>query len=254
MGAGVGLNQTSSDSGGDNYNRPLIVNNTIVQNRGQKGGGIYSNYEKPPVVFNTIFWNNSGEIGPDLFNSNDQPMEIQYNNLDTTELYGNWRGETNVFYNPNLMEDMLHLNEGSDCCNAGVEFIILEDVTLFCPPVDIEGDSRPYNGTQVDIGADEFTSINVGLPEEYLCGQGSLSIYPNPFSKSAWVSYSITKSSFVRLEVFNMSGQMIEILINEIQNIGEYQIKLDVGTMPEGIYFCMLMTNQGAIIKKVIKF
>lgn len=49
--------------------------------------------------------------------------------------------------------------------------------------------------------------------------------YPNPFNPSTNIEYAITKKSPVRLTVYNIQGQTVAELVNEVQSPGSYNIK-----------------------------
>jgi photosystem II stability/assembly factor-like uncharacterized protein len=74
--------------------------------------------------------------------------------------------------------------------------------------------------------------------------------YPNPFNSSTKIAYSLSKNSFVKLTVFDISGKKINRLVNEIKNTGEHSVMWD-GTdlnnksVPSGVYFYVLKNDQG---------
>jgi len=74
--------------------------------------------------------------------------------------------------------------------------------------------------------------------------------YPNPFNSSTKIAYSLSKNSFVKLTVFDISGKKIKRLVNEIKNTGEHSVMWD-GTdlnnksVPSGVYFYVLKNDQG---------
>jgi len=54
----------------------------------------------------------------------------------------------------------------------------------------------------------------------------------------------LSKSKKVKLEVFNVRGQLVETLVNESQNIGNYEIDWNVERYPSGIYLLRLQTGK----------
>ena len=54
--------------------------------------------------------------------------------------------------------------------------------------------------------------------------------YPNPFNPSTIINFSIPESGFVTLNVFNILGQEIAELVNEIKSAGSYEVSFDAST------------------------
>ncbi|MBK9099018.1 MAG: choice-of-anchor B family protein [bacterium] len=74
--------------------------------------------------------------------------------------------------------------------------------------------------------------------------------YPNPFNPSTQIKFTIEKSGFVSLKIFNGIGQEISTLINEEKNAGTYKVTFNASDLPSGIYFARLISgNQTEIIK-----
>lgn len=64
--------------------------------------------------------------------------------------------------------------------------------------------------------------------------------FPNPFNPITTINYSLSKSSWVSLEIFDILGKKLKTLINEQENSGNYRIIFDASEFPSGIYFYTL--------------
>ena len=85
-------------------------------------------------------------------------------------------------------------------------------------------------------------------PDHYSLHQN----YPNPFNPATTIRFSIPRSSHVRLEIYNLSGQLIETLIDEERPIGVYEILWNAETSASGLYLCRLETAGFVEMKKLI--
>ena len=48
--------------------------------------------------------------------------------------------------------------------------------------------------------------------------------YPNPFNPSTTIRYSVKDPADVRIEIYNLKGQLVKTLVNEQQNTGHYTV------------------------------
>ncbi len=48
--------------------------------------------------------------------------------------------------------------------------------------------------------------------------------FPNPFNPSTTIRYNLNDSGFIRIEIFNIKGQMVNSLVNQYQTAGEKSI------------------------------
>ena len=79
----------------------------------------------------------------------------------------------------------------------------------------------------------------VGIEDEEIIGLSRFNLsqnYPNPFSQSTNISYSLKKSDFVSLKVYDFAGREIKTLINKFQEKGLYSVVFEGENLPDGIY------------------
>ncbi len=78
--------------------------------------------------------------------------------------------------------------------------------------------------------------------------------YPNPFSTSTTIAYQLPNKSKVRLEVFDMRGKKICVLINQKQEAGAYEVPFTTenSLLTEGIYLYKLTTDKSVLTKRMI--
>ncbi len=76
--------------------------------------------------------------------------------------------------------------------------------------------------------------------------------YPNPFNPSTKISFSITKSSFVKLSVYDMIGREVSVLISENKPAGNYEINFDASALSGGVYFYKVQTEGFTETKKML--
>jgi hypothetical protein len=85
-------------------------------------------------------------------------------------------------------------------------------------------------------------------------GDNSLNFYPNPFSHSAVIAYSIEEPGKVTIKIFNAVGQEVATLLNGVNKpAGYYSVSFfNAEGLRAGIYHCVLITNDKAFVRKLI--
>ncbi|RPH91987.1 MAG: T9SS C-terminal target domain-containing protein, partial [Calditrichaeota bacterium] len=77
--------------------------------------------------------------------------------------------------------------------------------------------------------------------------------YPNPFNPTTQITYSLPRTSEVKLQVFDMLGRDVATLVDGVQLQGEHTVSFQAGDLPSGIYFCKLQSgNQFTDMKKMM--
>jgi hypothetical protein len=67
--------------------------------------------------------------------------------------------------------------------------------------------------------------------------------YPNPFNPTTVISYDLPKTQLVQINIYNMLGQKIANLVNDVQNPGIYKINFDGSGLSSGIYFYQIQAD-----------
>ena len=86
------------------------------------------------------------------------------------------------------------------------------------------------------------------VPENYSLSQN----YPNPFNPSTSISFTLTKGSFVTLKVFNILGNEITTLVNQVMPGGKHELKFDASNLPSGVYLYTIKAGDFVDTKKML--
>ena len=80
--------------------------------------------------------------------------------------------------------------------------------------------------------------------------------YPNPFSSSTSISFTMESLQMVSLIMFDSQGRQIKVLANEVKQPGEYTLTFSSADLTEGIYFLRfaagdyLQTNKCVLLRQ----
>lgn len=75
--------------------------------------------------------------------------------------------------------------------------------------------------------------------------------YPNPFNPATHFEYRIANPGLVTLKVYDVLGQEVATLVNEVKQPGEYTIDWDATSQPSGVYFYRLQAGPFVATKKL---
>jgi hypothetical protein len=76
--------------------------------------------------------------------------------------------------------------------------------------------------------------------------------YPNPFNPATTISFSIAKSSNVKLVVYNLLGQKVATLADKYMEPATYSFKFDAARFASGVYFYRLEAGEYRSQKKML--
>jgi aminopeptidase YwaD len=76
--------------------------------------------------------------------------------------------------------------------------------------------------------------------------------FPNPFNPATTIRYSVAAAGFVSLQIFDMLGREVRVLVNEVRQPGDYAVAFDAGSLPSGIYFSRMTAGGVVQTRKLI--
>jgi len=105
-----------------------------------------------------------------------------------------------------------------------------------------------YQIQVIQTGVEDYHSNNYYGISGHILNQN----YPNPFNLYTKIRYTLSKSSFVTLKVYDLIGNELEILVKEYKQASDYELTWNAKNLPSGIYLCRLEAGDFIETKKFI--
>jgi hypothetical protein len=138
---------------------------------------------------------------------------------------------------------LLGFVEGHGNSNSPKEYSFVDE--------NLTSNKYSYRLKQIDNdGTFEFSrviEIDAGSPIEYNLSQN----YPNPFNPSTTIKFSLPEKRNVNLVVYNILGEEIATLLNEVKEAGIYTIEFNASELNSGIYFYKMETDGFTKVRKL---
>lgn len=90
----------------------------------------------------------------------------------------------------------------------------------------------------------QLSALEANYPEKFQLFQN----YPNPFNSECIIQYNLNHASKIQLGIYNVTGQVVRILVDEQKAAGFYTIQWNGTntqneTVVSGVYFCVLKSD-----------
>jgi len=118
-----------------------------------------------------------------------------------------------------------------------VERILMAEVDHFS---DIVMVPSSYVGTPTTVDKDRQIPVEFALHQNY----------PNPFNPETIIQYDIPERVHVQINIYNVLGQKIATLVNEMKEPGQYSVPFHSGSLPSGIYIAAFESGE---VQKMIR-
>jgi len=107
-----------------------------------------------------------------------------------------------------------------------------------------------YHNWDYDNKRPVFTDVAQvpGLPGTFELLQN----YPNPFNPATRIAYSVPTQTLVTLKIYNLLGQEVATLVNEVQSPAKYVAYFDGKNLASGVYFYRLQAGNFVDTKKLL--
>jgi hypothetical protein len=91
------------------------------------------------------------------------------------------------------------------------------------------------------------TSVN-----ESSTGEFQFSVSPNPIAKTAEIKYEIAEQGNVKIELFDVTGKAVKVIVDEYQSKGLHTVNFDKSSLSAGNYFFTISNSNGTETKKIV--
>lgn len=76
--------------------------------------------------------------------------------------------------------------------------------------------------------------------------------FPNPFNGSTVIQFRVLRTSHTKLEIFDIRGKSVKVLVDETLPAGAYSRQFNSGNLPSGLYFYRLTSGQEMQTRKFL--
>lgn len=113
------------------------------------------------------------------------------------------------------------------------------------------------NRSQVQVSPSKSGSAKVVSDGSLPAGFSLEPSYPNPFNPTTTLQYSLAEAGLVQLTVYNVMGQRVRVLIDQVQQAGGYQVEWDATDasgqrVAPGLYLYRLTAGDQAAVGKML--
>jgi hypothetical protein len=76
--------------------------------------------------------------------------------------------------------------------------------------------------------------------------------YPNPFNPSTSIQVEIPRDGHVRVEILDISGQIVDLLVDEYKVAGAHLLRWDARRKASGVYFCRALYGGKSDVRSMV--
>ncbi|MCK5759958.1 MAG: T9SS type A sorting domain-containing protein [Candidatus Delongbacteria bacterium] len=210
----------------DTLNVNIAVGPTIIEN---------TNYNVKYCTIDTI-WTTSQYINKntymkrkDFYRDNDDNLHLfERRNVDSSLVH-------TTYFEGEWTENIVQHEAGHAFWRQNVFFDEQDQFYTTFEKIYYDSNERAvfFQKKLIEVGiedSDELLAMNYELEQNY----------PNPFNNQTQLSYSIDKSSYVNISVYNTKGEFVKNLVNEKQGKGKYSVLFNASNLNSGIYYYRL--------------
>lgn len=120
-------------------------------------------------------------------------------------------------------------------------------------------DVKAYFALDATYSSDDYVQVfsdgllpKISDNNAELISENNIDNYPNPFNPATIISYQLVNSGNVSLKVYDVIGNEVSEIVNEVQNTGKHQVYFNASGLSSGIYIYRIIANGYNEAKKMI--
>jgi parallel beta-helix repeat protein/predicted outer membrane repeat protein len=237
---------------------PIYVNNTIVNNHCDGGGGgFYCKDSVTPVLINNIIYGNTQYGGdtnqvylwdnlsqPNFFNNDIQGGVEEFDGTGGADFKGKYVDniDQDPYFEPSTQVPSL----SSPCVNSGS----LENYGLEFPVLDLAENTRIVDDT-IDMGAYEQQTM-VKVFDAKSIDIAKFNVYPNPADNHVQIEFDVVNNDIVKIYLMNIQGVMLDKVCEKELANGHHAIMYNLCKYPKGSYYISIKTRYSSTSKYIV--
>jgi hypothetical protein len=119
--------------------------------------------------------------------------------------------------------------------------------TLAADPLNELADAILEVIPDVVLSIDVVESTTYGLPDPSIAEKMTLVSQPNPFAEYTYLIYNLPVEGHVTLQLTDMLGKRVALLVDHRQIAGEYRLKVDALPLQPGVYTATLLLDNSQL-------
>jgi photosystem II stability/assembly factor-like uncharacterized protein len=109
------------------------------------------------------------------------------------------------------------------------------------------------NGTILKTETGGDPPVHMASPNQFVSSRVELmDNFPNPFNSTTIIRWQLPVNSYVRLEIYNPTGQIVASLVHQRLSAGPHSVKFDASALASGVYIYRMEAGAHIEMKKMI--
>lgn len=129
---------------------------------------------------------------------------------------------------------------------VGLDLVEISENEYLVAGARIDWDSGEAFGWLIRLGSSVSVDENQSEISEYTLKQN----FPNPFYPVTTIEFSIPKTEFITLKIYNLLGKEVTTLVSENLRAGIYKYEWDANGFASGVHYYRLETDKGFVQSK----
>jgi hypothetical protein len=219
---------------------PILTNVKII---GNSEGGIFCHSLSGPIMSNVTIAYNTKSSG-----YSEGAGIYSYNGIVTFDPVNRCNIYSNTIDDSSALGHDIAIAVGYDNIDTAFMDVILDTFSVSNP--------TDYYATPIDsftfdilVGLDDLSSQDEFVPSEFALHPP----YPNPFNPTTTIRFDLVETRHaVSLHVFDITGRVVETLVNGQIESGPHEIQWNAAQHASGIYFVEFVAGEKRDVQKLI--
>ncbi len=101
--------------------------------------------------------------------------------------------------------------------------------------------------SEANVAPDQLTFGIAEVPADFALAQN----HPNPFNPTTQLNFALPQSGHVSVKVYNLLGQEVATLVNEVRDAGNHTVSFDASSLSSGVYLYVMQSGDFTATKRM---